>query len=120
MIIDLDLVVGKQKNSGRIYSEDCLKQAISNIKYPLYVDLHNSLEVNLEEFCGIVDYVFIEDNKVKANFILAERAPTGIILKHMIDEQISLLFRAAGVGKVGDNSVVSEFKILKIFVDINK
>lgn len=118
MLIKLDLAVGKQKHSGRVYSESEIRSAISKVRFPLWVDNSSAFAVNLEGICGHVDDIIIEDTDVMADFHLNEKTPFGIIAKTLLDEGVDLTFRICGTGMVNEDFTVTEYMITKIYLDM--
>lgn len=118
MLIKLDLVVGEQKHTKRIYSEAEIQSAISKVKFPLLVDNSSAFTVNLEGICGHVDNIIIEDTDVMADFHLNEKTPFGIITKALLDEGVDLTFRICGTGMVNEDFTVTEYMITKIYLDM--
>ena len=100
--------LGSPNKNGRIYSEDIIKQAISNcdnLKNKRLFITHKvpqSAEVNLEDVVGLVDDLYIKDSNLVAN--------VSYIIEDKMLEYYNI--RPNGVGNVDENGVVSNYKII--------
>lgn len=119
MIIKLDLKVGEQEYTKRIYSEAEILSAISKVKFPIMVDDNSDITVNLANVCGFVHKIYIDGTNIKAEFELSE-TPFGKILEQLIIADIDIKFRLFGIGYVNEDHIVSGYEIIKVYVDMRK
>jgi hypothetical protein len=120
--VELDLVVGRQRNSGRIYSLSTLQEAIDDIEYPLLVDtVSNETNVVLSSVCGSISKIEIKDDKLTAIFTPMEDSPMGQIMYNSLTDAAMLPeFAIAGTGVVEESGEVGNFTICKVYINNKK
>lgn len=124
--MEVDIMnVGVSANTGNIYPKDVLEKAIIEFNEKYSIDNqclccfdNNDMELNLEKVSHSVYDLYINDDGNVMATINILKTPNGKMLQSVIDSGVLFNTYSCGIGKISENRTISDYKFLRVNLQI--